>query len=90
MESDLTALAVLAHHFRIMDTVRSFSHVLGNFLVIDDTLPVMLCLWLSILLLITTKVVAVSILIKIALVVFYTTGLDKRVFIDAVLIKDVA
>ena len=90
MESDLAAYAVLAHHFRVMDTVRSFSHVLGNFLVINDTLPVMLCLWLSILLLITTKVVAVSILVKIALVVFYTTGLDKRVFIDTVLIKDVA
>ena len=90
MESDLAALAVLAHHFRVMDTVRSFSHVLGNFLVVNDTLPVMFCLRLSILLLITTKVVAVSILIKIALVAFNITALDKRVFINAVLIKDVA
>ena len=90
MESDLAAYAVLAHHFRVMDTVWSFSHVLGNFLVIYDTLPVMLCLWLSILLLITIKVVAVSILIKIALVAFNIIALDKRVFIDAVLIKDVA
>lgn len=90
MESDLAALAVLAHHFGVMDTVGSFSHVLGNFFVINNTLPVMLCLRLSILLMMTIKVVAVSILIKIALVALNTTALDKNVFFDAVLVKDVA
>ena len=50
VESNHTALSILAHHFRVMDTVRCLSNFLGNLLVINDTLPVMLYLRLSIIL----------------------------------------
>ena len=85
VESNLAALSILAYLFRVVDTVRCFSHILGNLLVTNNTLPVMLYLRLGISLL-RIVLSTYATIITIALVVQIITVLDKRVFVDAVLV----